>query len=184
MRDALEINKEGWCEGAMIIPSPNYDARPIDAVVELLVLHHISLPPRMFGGEDVIALFTNTLNSWAHPDYVTLHTLRVSAHFLVRRHGEIIQFVACNQRAWHAGVSQWQGRSQCNDFSIGIELEGHEYTPYTEAQYHALMGLLPVLRRRYPLAHVVGHQDIAPSRKTDPGPFFNWRRLYAYWENS
>jgi AmpD protein len=182
MGPSLKIDKEGWCDGVTIIPSPNYDTRPVNVVIDLLILHHISLPPRIFGGDDVIALFTNTLDSWAHPDYITLHTLRVSAHFFIRRHGEIIQFVACDQRAWHAGVSQWQGRRQCNDFSIGIELEGHEYTPYTEAQYEALMCLLPVLKQRYPLQQIVGHQDVAPNRKTDPGPFFDWRRLDVQWD--
>ena len=177
----LQITEQGWCKEAMIIPSPNQDARPDNVSVELLVLHHISLPQGRFGGDDVVALFTNTLDSQAHPDYVLLHKLRVSAHFFIQRQGNVIQFVACNRRAWHAGVSCWQGRKQCNDFSIGIELEGHEYTPYTEAQYSALKHLITELRQCYPIQHIVGHQDIAPERKTDPGPFFDWRRVYAHW---
>lgn len=174
---SLTIDESGWCEEVNIIPSPNYDDRPSNTTIDLLVLHHISLPPRQFGGEEVAALFTNTLDTSTHPSFADLASLTVSAHFFIRRDGEIIQFVSCEKRAWHAGVSRWQGRSVCNDFSIGIELEGHEYTPYTEEQYVKLEQLIQVLKQRYPLRDIVGHEDIAPERKTDPGPFFDWERI-------
>lgn len=141
------------------------------------MIHNISLPPGEFGGEGILELFGNRLDPAAHPYYASLSDLRVSAHFLIRRDGELIQFVACDQRAWHAGASSWQGRLGCNDFSIGVELEGSDDTPFTAAQYSRLEALIRQLRTRYPLTHIVGHADIAPGRKTDPGPYFDWRRI-------
>jgi AmpD protein len=142
-------------------------------------MHNISLPPGEFSGDAITHLFTNTLNTAAHPYYAQLQGVRVSAHFLIRRDGAIIQFVPCSKRAWHAGVSSWQGRSACNDFSLGIEVEGSDFVPFTERQYVALVRLTRLLRRSYPLRAVVGHSDIAPGRKTDPGPYFDWKRYLA-----
>lgn len=173
----LTIDPDGWLTAARRVPSPNFDARADGVSVDLAVLHNISLPPGEFGGEDIERLFTNTLDGDAHPFYAGLRDLRVSAHFLLRRDGELVQFVSCHDRAWHAGVSRWQGRERCNDFSIGIELEGSDYTPFTEAQYLQLAALLEVLQRSYPIRYLVGHNDIAPQRKTDPGPFFDWQRI-------
>ncbi|MGH7644721.1 MAG: 1,6-anhydro-N-acetylmuramyl-L-alanine amidase AmpD [Gemmatimonadales bacterium] len=175
----MDIDEAGLLRGARFrfIESPNCDDRPPAAEVSLLVIHGISLPPGKFGGDGVLRLFTNTLDWAAHPFYETLRGLRVSAHFFVRRTGEIIQFVPCGRRAWHAGESSWRGRERCNDFSIGVELEGVDTRPYTERQYARLVPLAATLRRRYPIAEIVGHSDIAPGRKTDPGPAFDWRRL-------
>ncbi len=159
------------------IPSPNWDERPADASIDLLVIHSISLPPGEFGGEGIIALFTNCLDPKAHPYYESIAHLRVAAHFLVRRNGELIQFVPCGKRAWHAGKSTWRGRSGCNDFSIGIELEGTDESAFTCAQYATLAALARVLYRRYPIREACGHSDIAPGRKTDPGSRFDWSRL-------
>ncbi|MEJ1958809.1 MAG: 1,6-anhydro-N-acetylmuramyl-L-alanine amidase AmpD [Nitrosomonadales bacterium] len=160
--------------------SPNYDARPPGTSVELLVIHNISLPPGEFGGPAVIQLFTNSLDISAHPYFTQLQGLKVSAHFLILRNGSIIQFVPCGKRAWHAGVSSWQGRSACNDFSIGIELEGSDDVPFGEPQYASLTRLTRRLKRSYPtLRDVSGHADIAPGRKTDPGPCFDWARYLA-----
>jgi AmpD protein len=145
----------------------------------LLVVHGISLPPGVFGGDDVLRLFTNTLDCSSHPAYDALRGLRVSAHFFVRRTGEVVQFVPCTRRAWHAGASQWRGRPRCNDFSIGVELEGADAIPYAEVQYRRLARLVRAVGRRYPIADIVGHSDIAPARKTDPGPAFDWPRLRA-----
>ena len=173
------IDAAGWCDAATHLPSPNRDARPADAVAELLVLHNISLPPGEFGGPAIAALFANTLDCGAHPYFEGLRDLRVSAHFLIRRDGELVQFVSCAERAWHAGVSLYRGRGRCNDFSIGVELEGCDDQPFTDAQYHVLAGLTGALRRTCPLQAVVGHSDIAPGRKTDPGPCFDWPRYLA-----
>ena len=162
---------------ARFVPSPNCDERPADAVVDLLVLHFISLPPGGFGGDAIDRLFTNTLDESAHPALQGLGSLRVSAHFLIRRDGTLVQYVPCQQRAWHAGQSSWKGRSRCNDFSIGIELEGDEHHVFEEAQYATLGKLIPLLRTRYPIADVVGHEHIAPGRKPDPGPGFDWARI-------
>lgn len=167
----------GWMPSASRIPSPNCDARPPGTAVELIVIHAISLPPDAFGGRGIIELFTNRLDPAAHPYYRTIHELRVSAHFLIRRDGELIQFVSCAQRAWHAGVSCWRGRAACNDFSIGIELEGCDSVAFADAQYQTLTALVAELRARHPIAEVVGHCDIAAGRKTDPGPCFDWTRL-------
>lgn len=169
------VDAQGLLSGCTYIPSPNCDARPA-AVIELLVIHNISLPPNEFGGDGVQRLFTNTLDADAHPFYQTIAGLKVSAHFFIRRDGQIIQFVPCLKRAWHAGVSRWQEKSRCNDFSLGIELEGSDFVSFTDAQYAALDRLTKVLRAAYPLRGIAGHSDIAPQRKTDPGPCFDWAR--------
>lgn len=175
--NALDLDAAGWVGGARRIDSPNADERPAGMRPELVVVHNISLPPGQYGGDGVVELFCNRLDPAAHPYYRDIHTLKVSAHFFIRRDGELIQFVACGRRAWHAGVSRWQERERCNDFSIGIELEGCDSEPFTEAQYAALTPLLALLRQRYPIRAVVGHADIAPGRKTDPGPCFDWSRV-------
>jgi AmpD protein len=175
--DKLQFDEAGWLTGARRVESPNFDERPQAMPVDLLVIHNISLPPGEFGGNGVVELFTNRLDPAAHPYYRTIHALRVSAHFFIRRDGELIQFVPTDKRAWHAGASAWAGRERCNDFSIGIELEGTDETPFTEPQYRRLDELIEVLRNRYPIADIVGHSDIAPGRKTDPGPCFDWTRI-------
>jgi AmpD protein len=147
--------------------------------VDLVVLHSISLPPGVYGGDAIERLFTNRLDAAAHPYYEQIRGLRVSAHFLLRRDGSALQFVSTDQRAWHAGVSRWQGREQCNDFSIGIELEGLAGERFEPAQYAALTTLLRALLRRHPLRDLAGHEHVAPGRKTDPGPGFDWRALAA-----
>lgn len=162
---------------AALSPSPNCDLRPDDKDVRLVVIHAISLPPDRFGGSGVTQLFTNTLDPQAHPYYAGIHQLRVSAHFFIRRSGELIQFVDPEMRAWHAGVSSWRGRERCNDFSIGIELEGCDTLPFEAVQYEVLAGLLADLCERFPIEGITGHSDIAPGRKTDPGPYFAWERL-------
>ena len=178
MEDAsLAVDARGKVRAAQQIPSPNCDARPPFEAPSLVVIHGISLPPGVFAGDDIVRLFTNTLDPRSHPSYASLAGLRVSAHFLIRRGGELIQFVSCNDRAWHAGVSSWRGRTRCNDFSVGIELEGTDDLPYTGAQYTRLATLLGALARRYPVSAAVGHSDVAPGRKTDPGPAFDWDRL-------
>jgi AmpD protein len=176
-RAALEIDAGGLVKRARFIPSPNCDDRPAGEAVRLIVVHNISLPPGEFGGDAIVRFFCNTLDCGAHPYYEGLRDLRVSAHFLVRRAGEILQFVPCTRRAWHAGPSAWRGRSRCNDFSVGIELEGADAVPYADAQYAALAALAGALSRAYPVEDVVGHADIAPGRKTDPGPAFDWSRF-------
>lgn len=168
---------DGWLPAARKLRSPNCDQRPPGIPVRLAVIHAISLPPDEFGGPGIIQLFTNCLDPDAHPYFGEIQGLRVSAHFLVRRDGELIQFVPCSQRAWHAGSSIWQGCENCNDFSIGIELEGCDRMPFEEAQYLTLEHLLAELRCGYPIEAVVGHSDIAPGRKTDPGPYFDWQRV-------
>ena len=171
------VDAAGIVRRARQIPSPNSDARPPRTPVSLLVVHNISLPPGHFGGEDIVRLFTNTLDPQAHPSYGDLHDLRVSAHFLIRRDGELIQFVSCLRRAWHAGVSHWRGRDNCNAFSVGIELEGSDTQPFEVAQYDVLAALADSLCGAYPIRAIVGHSDIAPGRKTDPGPCFDWELL-------
>lgn len=177
MTRPLHLSAEGVVREARQIPSPNCDERPPGTAVELLVIHNISLPPGEFGGPGIIELFANRLDPAAHPYYADIAHLRVAAHFLIRRDGELIQFVPCAKRAWHAGVSQWRGRERCNDFSIGVELEGTDSSGYTEAQYTTLATLAHCLAGRYPLAAATGHADIAPGRKTDPGAGFDWSRL-------
>ena len=175
----MRITDDGLLAGARYIESPNCDERPAGAPITLLVVHNISLPPGEFGGHGIIELFTNSLDPAAHPYYQGVAHRRVSAHFLIRRQGEIIQFVPCTKRAWHAGESTWRGRSRCNDFSLGIELEGTDNEPFTELQYAALADLTASLIARYPIEEVAGHSDIAPGRKTDPGPCFDWGRYRA-----
>ena len=143
------------------------------------MIHNISLPPGEFGGAAIVDLLVNRLDPNAHPSFGALATLRVSAHFLIRRDGELLQFVPCSRRAWHAGASSWQGRERCNDFSIGVELEGADNVPYPDAQYSVLARLTRALSRRYPIASIAGHDQIAPGRKTDPGPAFDWSRYRA-----
>ncbi len=168
--------KDGWLTQARQQPSPHCDERPEGEIPSLLVIHNISLPPGEFGGPWIDALFNGTLDPAAHPYFEGIAQLRVSAHCLIRRDGEIVQYVPFNQRAWHAGVSLYKGRERCNDFSIGIELEGTDALAYTEAQYQALAQITDVLIAVYPgiAANMTGHCNIAPERKTDPGPAFNW----------
>lgn len=170
----------GLLSGARQVPSPNCDDRPAGVSADLIVVHGISLPPGEYGGPWIDRLFTNSLPRDAHPYFEQVADLRVSSHLLVRRDGEVIQYVACHRRAWHAGVSNWQGRDRCNDFSIGIEVEGSDHEPYESTQYAMLARLIASLCRAYPslsLDRLVGHSDIAPGRKTDPGPAFEWPRL-------
>ncbi len=167
----------GWLEGVERLPSPNFGERPAGAEVSLIVIHNISLPPGQFGGEYVEHFFLNRLDAAAHPYFAEIAGLNVSAHFYLRRDGSNIQFVACDQRAWHAGASAWQGRGNCNDFSVGIELEGSDDEPFAAAQYAALFRLIDALRARYPIRALAGHNDIAPGRKSDPGPHFDWAAL-------
>ena len=173
------LRETGVIAGARPTPSPNRNERPAGVAVELLVIHNISLPPGVFGGDAIIDLFTNKLDPSAHPYYAQIAGLQVSAHLLLRRDGSALQFVSCNERAWHAGVSSWNGREQCNDFSIGIELEGTDEVPYTTAQYARLIGIAQIVMRAYPIRHATGHSDIAPERKTDPGPCFDWQLFRA-----
>lgn len=167
----------GWFSIARRIPSPNFDERPADTAICLVVVHAISLPPGEFGGQGIVDLFTNAIDPQVHPYYLGIAGLRVSTHFLIRRDGDLIQFVSAARRAWHAGISQWAGRERCNDFSIGIELEGGDEMPFENAQYRMLNFLLAELWLRYPLQAVVGHSEIAPGRKTDPGPSFDWSKV-------
>ncbi|UXY17282.1 1,6-anhydro-N-acetylmuramyl-L-alanine amidase AmpD [Chitiniphilus purpureus] len=175
----LTIDADGVCQGARQVPSPNHDARPAGEAVSLVVIHNISLPPGQFGGDDIERLFTNRIDPQAHPGYDELARLRVSAHFVIRRDGALVQFVPAGARAWHAGVSNWCGRERCNDFSVGIELEGSDHVPFAGPQYATLLPLLAALAARYPLQAIAGHSEIAPGRKTDPGPWFDWARVHA-----
>jgi AmpD protein len=169
--------RSGWWMAAGFCPSPNFGLRPAGMPIELVVLHSISLPPGQYGGDEVARLFTNRLDVDAHPYFDRLRGLQVSAHFFVRRDGALIQFVSCDMRAWHAGASRWHGRDNCNDWSIGIELEGLEGDRFEPAQMRCLARLLQAVSRRYPLTEAVGHEHIAPGRKADPGPGFDWRAL-------
>jgi len=170
----------GWLVGAVRRPSPNQDQRPEGVTVDLLVLHNISLPPGEFGGPWIDDLFLNRLDPQTHPYFQDIAALRVSSHLLIRRDGSLIQYVPLHRRAWHAGVSEFQGRPRCNDYSIGIELEGTDRLGFTDAQYQRLIETVVEIRRCYPLItpeRITGHSDIAPGRKTDPGPAFDWKRL-------
>jgi AmpD protein len=175
----VRIGHDGLIDGICYVPSPNCDERPPGTAIELLVVHAISLPPGEFGGPGIVELFTNQLDPAVHPYYAAIADQKVSAHFLIRRSGAVIQFVPCSSRAWHAGISRWRGRERCNDFSVGIELEGTDHVAFEDAQYEALAALTRALQQRYPVAGIVGHSDIAPERKTDPGPCFDWQRYRA-----
>ncbi|MBI1889996.1 MAG: 1,6-anhydro-N-acetylmuramyl-L-alanine amidase AmpD [Burkholderiales bacterium] len=178
-RQPFAIDAAGWCAGVQRLPSSNFDGRPVDAKIDLLVVHNISLPPGEFGGPYIADLFCNKLDYETHPYFDQLRALRVSAHFLVRRNGDVIQFVSANDRAWHAGVSSFCGRERCNDFSIGIEVEGSDFAVFEDIQYEVLAELTAALRQRYPLHDVAGHEHIAQGRKTDPGPYFDWAAYRA-----
>ena len=179
MSALLTLDAAGYLAGVAQIASPNCDARPEGMAVELLVIHNISLPPGRFGGSGVVELFTNRLDPDADPYFRAIAAMRVSAHFLIRRDGTVLQFVPTEMRAWHAGASNWRGRPRCNDFSVGIELEGSDDVAFEPAQYNVLAALARTLCDRYAIADIVGHSDIAPGRKTDPGPAFDWARLRA-----
>jgi AmpD protein len=168
---------QGWWHAARARPSPNADERPPGTAVSLVVLHSISLPPGQYRGDAVERLFMNRLDWGEHPYYDGIRGLQVSAHFVLRRSGRMLQFVSCDRRAWHAGASSWRGRERCNDYAIGIELEGLEGDTFTAAQYRSLAQLLRALARRYPITDVTGHEHVAPGRKRDPGPGFDWWRL-------
>lgn len=173
------IDAAGFANNARFIASPNFDARP-DNEVSLIVIHNISLPPSQYGGNGIVELFTNQLNPDEHPYYAEIYTRKVSSHFLIRRDGELIQFVSCLNRAWHAGVSNWQTRERCNDFSVGIELEGSDFDAFEPAQYLTLNILITALNQTYPIQAIAGHSDIAPGRKTDPGPYFDWAKINTH----
>jgi len=172
-----EVGQDGWLSGASRLESPNCDLRPDGELPSLVIVHAISLPPGEFGGSEIAQLFCNELDPKAHPYFAEIHALRVSSHFLIRRDGGLFQFVPCTSRAWHAGLSRWRGRERCNDFSLGIELEGTDDQPFEDDQYLVLNKVLSSLRRSYPINEVVGHSDVAPGRKTDPGPCFDWSRV-------
>ena len=174
---AYRPDADGWVPAARRVPSPNFDARPEGMPVDVVVLHNISLPPGQFGTGDIEAFFQNRLDASRHPFFETIRDVRVSAHFVVTRSGELVQFVACTQRAWHAGQSDYCGRQRCNDFSIGIEIEGTDDVPFTQAQYETVARLVRALCVAYPIQGIAGHSDIAPGRKTDPGPHFDWDRF-------
>lgn len=173
----FDIWQDGWCLGAKKCESPNFGARPPQAQIDLIVVHSISLPPGEYGGQAVQQLFTNQLDWDAHPYFQTIRGLEVSSHFFIERTGEVWQFVSCDDKAWHAGVSRYRGRDHCNDDSIGIELEGLEGQTFEAEQYTALTSLCQALVIHYPVAHIAGHEHIAPGRKKDPGPGFNWALL-------
>ena len=177
---SFEIDHDGWLANVERVVSPNFDARPDDSAIRLVVIHGISLPPGKYGGPYIREFFCNRLDPRAHDYFTEICNLRVSAHCLIERDGHLVQFVSFDQRAWHAGQSEWRGETACNDFSIGIELEGSDDEAYTEAQYLSLAKLIGTLRQRYPSIDadaITGHSDIAPGRKTDPGPAFDWEKL-------
>jgi AmpD protein len=167
----------GWYRFARRLDSPNFGPRPAGATVDLLLIHSISLPPGQYGGDEVQRLFTNTLDWNAHPYFKSIEGMQVSSHFYIRRNGELWQFVNCDERAWHAGVSCYRGRDNCNDDSIGIELEGLEGGSFEAGQYETLGSLCAALGQRYPVQHIAGHEHVAPGRKADPGPGFQWAVL-------
>ena len=168
---------QGWYRFAHHVASPNFGPRPEGSAIDLIVLHSISLPPGVYGGDEVERLFTNRLDWDAHPYFQQIRGAQVSAHFFIRRDGALLQFVSCDARAWHAGASHWRGRANCNDDSIGIELEGLEGETFEDAQYEALAALCAAIAQHYPVRHVAGHEHIAPGRKKDPGPGFEWALL-------
>jgi AmpD protein len=181
---AFTVGADGWCNNVLRMVSPNFDARPRGAKIDLLVVHNISLPPGKFGGSFIADLFANRLDYGADPYFEQLRALRVSSHFLVRRDGAVLQFVSADDRAWHAGASSFGGREQCNDFSIGVELEGTDFHAFADAQYETLAGLTLALQAGYPLSDVTGHEHIAPGRKTDPGPHFDWSRFQTEYQKA
>lgn len=174
---AAALWQDGWYRFAHRVDSPNFGPRPEGAEVDLVVVHSISLPPGVYGGDEVRQLFTNTLDWDAHPYFQQIRGAQVSAHFFIRRDGALLQFVSCDERAWHAGPSSWRGRANCNDDSVGIELEGLEGETFEAAQYEALAVVCAALAQRYPIRHVAGHEHIAPGRKKDPGANFDWALL-------
>ena len=171
--------RNGVLEGATQLPSPNFNARPVDADIQLIVIHNISLPPSQFGGGYIQQFFQNKLDWNTHPYFQTIEGMQVSAHLLILRTGEVIQFVNFNDRSWHAGRSSYLANKECNDYSIGIELEGSDDLPFEDAQYQAFVDVVLMLDKSYPKIqnHIAGHSDIAPMRKTDPGPYFDWQRF-------
>mgnify|MGYP003329420080 FL=1 len=177
MLSPIVINDAGFANKAKIILSPNFDSRPSKSNIDLIVIHNISLPPRIYKGNSIIDLFTNKLNPENHEYFKSISDLKVSSHFLIRRDGSLFQFVSCLDRAWHAGESCWNQINNCNDFSIGIELEGSDYDTFETKQYSCLKELIQSLINVYPIKDIVGHSDIAPSRKTDPGPYFEWDKI-------
>jgi AmpD protein len=174
---ASALWRRGWYSFARHLASPNFGARPPQAQVDLVVVHSISLPPGRFGGNEVQQLFCNKLDWDAHPYFKGIEGVKVSSHFYIRRSGELWQFVSCDDRAWHAGASSYRGRDDCNDDSVGIELEGLEDHPFELVQYEALTGLCAAIAEQYPVQYIAGHEHIAPGRKRDPGSAFDWRRL-------
>lgn len=172
-----DIWQAGWWAPARRVPSPNFGPRPPGTAIELAIVHSISLPPGVYGGDAIERLFTNTLDWAAHPYFEQIRGLEVSSHFLIRRDGTVLQFVSVTDRAWHAGRSSWQGRADCNDWSVGIELEGLEGETFDDRQYPVLARLVRDLRAHWPIHQVVGHEHVAPGRKADPGPGFDWARL-------
>ncbi len=178
--------QDGWIQEARKLPSPNYDARPADMQIDLLVIHGISLPPGEFGGPWIDELFLNRLDAAAHPYFAEIEGMTVSSHILIRRDGEVVQYVSLLERAWHAGKSCFEGRERCNDFAIGIELEGTDELPYEPVQYERLTAVTKTIQLAFPFIRddrIVGHADIAPGRKTDPGPAFDWHRYRSLLEN-
>lgn len=174
----MNLSADGWVDCARHCPSPNFNARPAGMSVSLLVVHNISLPPGKFGGHWIDDLFCNRLDYAAHPYFETLRGLQVSSHFLIRRNGALVQYVPVSSRAWHAGKSSFKGQENCNDFSIGIELEGTDERAYTQRQYRRLVTLTALLLREFPALtpeRIAGHSDVAPARKSDPGPSFDWQ---------
>ena len=171
------INAEGFVKDIKHILSPNHDSRPKDSTINLLVIHNISLPPDQYGGDYIEHFFTNQLNSSIDPYFQKIKNIKVSSHFVINREGNLIQYVSCKNRAWHAGVSEWNGKKNCNDNSIGIELEGSDHIEYTKYQYEKLNQLIDCLKSHYAIEDIVGHSDIAPGRKTDPGTSFDWKKI-------
>lgn len=177
MNPGISQWQDGWWSSAQRLDSPNFGERPSQSQIDLLVIHSISLPPGVYGGPEIEALFTNQLDWDAHPYFTQIRDMQVSSHFVIRRDGGLMQFVSCEKRAWHAGVSHYRGRDNCNDDSIGIELEGLEGELFASAQYDTLSVLCTELVNHYPIAHIAGHEDIAPGRKLDPGAGFDWQLL-------
>lgn len=175
------IGQDGWLDGARRVPTTWFDRRPENEAVSLILIHYISLPPNSFGGGYIDKLFTGTLDPNEHPYFKGLYGFKCSSHFFIDRFGRITQYVSCNDRAWHAGRSSWHGHKECNDYSVGIELEGCSWCAYTHEQYESLIPLIRALQSRYPGIgqNLAGHSDVAPGRKSDPGPWFDWERVRA-----